>query len=424
MTETRSIGFVVRERLLAATLGICWVVGCAPAEPPAPPPSAPPPPAPIAAPTPAEEQAPAPVAEAPQLPPPVIVKDVGLKTPESVLYVADEDVYLVSNVNGPPGAADGNGFISKVSPEGTVLELKWIDGTKQGTKLDAPKGMAIAGNVLYVADIKWVRLFDRKTGKSLGNVGVGGATFLNDVSPNANGKGVWISDSGLKFGDNGAEPTNSDGVFVVTNMQAKAVKKDKGMGWPNGLLADENGTWVINYGNNELYYLTKDGKKEQAQNLPKGSLDGIVKAQDGSVLVSSWEAKAIYQGKPGAEFKEVVSGVESPADIGYDSKRNRVLVPLFMKDELQFHSLPGGVAAAPTPAPVTTPPAAPGAAPHAPTPVMQDKPASPAAMPAPQSKGPTPAPATPGAKPAPQSKGVMPPVPPATPAPAPAPAKP
>lgn len=425
MTETRSIELVARERLLAATLGICWVLGCTPAEPPAPPPSAPPPPAPIAAPAPADEQSPAPVAEAPKLPPPVIVKDVGLKTPESVLYVPDEDVYLVSNVNGPVTAADGNGFISKISPEGKVIELKWLDGTKPGTKLDAPKGMAIAGTTLYVADIKWVRLFDLKTGKALGNVGVGGATFLNDVSPNTNGKGVWISDSGMKFGEKGAEPTNSDGVFVVTNMQAKAVKKDKSMGWPNGLLADENGTWVINYGNNELYYLTKDGKKEQAQNLPKGSLDGIVKAQDGSVLVSSWEAKAIYQGKPGAEFKEVVSGIESPADIGYDSKRNRVLVPLFMKDELQFHSLPGGVAAAPTPDPVTTPPAAPGATPHAPTPVMQDKPATPAVSPkpAPQSKAPTPTAPAPGATPAPQSKGVMPPAP-ATPAPGPAPAKP
>jgi len=186
----------------------------------------------------------------------VIVKDVGLKTPESVLYVPEEDIYLVSNVNGPATAVDGNGFISKISPDGKVLELKWIDGGKPGTKLDAPKGLAIAGDVLYVADIKWVRLFDRKTGKPIGNVGVGGATFLNDVSPNTNGKGVWISDSGMKFGDKGAEATNSDGVFVVTNMQAKAVKKDKGMGWPNGLLADENGTWVINYGNNELYYLT------------------------------------------------------------------------------------------------------------------------------------------------------------------------
>jgi sugar lactone lactonase YvrE len=362
----------------------------------------------MAAEAPPPEPVAAPVAEAPQLPPPVIVKDVGLKTPESVLYVPDEDVYLVSNVNGPASAVDGNGFISKIAPDGKVIELKWLDGSKPGTKLDAPKGLAIAGNVLYVADIKWVRLFDRKTGKSLGNVGVGGATFLNDVSPNADGKGVWISDSGMKFGDKGAEATSSDGVFLVTNMQAKAVKKDKTMGWPNGLLADENGTWVINYGNNELYYLTKGGKKEQAQNLPKGSLDGIVKAADGSILVSSWEAKAIYQGKPGSEFKEVLSGIESPADIGYDPKRNRVLVPLFMKDELQFHALPGTPASqatlpsTPTPAPAapaTTPPT-PAATPQGKA-VMPPAPATPAAppgktAPAPQAAAPTKAtPATP-----------------------------
>lgn len=387
MREMRSTRLVVRERLLAATVGICWALGCgAPAEPPSAPPPAPPEPAAMTAeaPTPPPAAA-APVAEAPKLLPPVIVKDVGLKTPESILYVPDEDVYLVSNINGPASAVDGNGFISKIAPDGKVVELKWIDGAKAATKLDGPKGLAIAGNILYVADIKWVRLFDRKTGKSLGNVGVGGATFLNDVSPNTDGKGVWISDSGMKFGDKGAEATNSDGVFLVTNMQAKAVKKDKTMGWPNGLLADENGTWVINYGNNELYYLTKAGKKEQAQNLPKGSLDGIVKAGDGSVLVSSWEGKAIYQGKPGSEFKEVLSGIESPADIGYDPKRNRVLVPMFMKDELQFHALPGTPASQAT-LPQSPTPAAPAATPTTPTPqgkaVMPPVPATPAAPPA------------------------------------------
>lgn len=381
--------------IVAVSASTFGVLACAPAESTAPPPQAPPPPAPVAAAPAAAPAAPAQVAEAPKLPPPIIVKDVGLKTPESVLYVPDEDIYLVSNVNGGPSDADGNGFISKIAPDGKVIELKWIDGTKPGVNLDAPKGMAIAGDILYVADIKWVRLFNRKDGKPIGKVGVGGATFLNDVSPMTNGKGVYLSDSGMKFGEKGAEPTNTDGVFLVSNMQAKAVKKDKSMGWPNGLLADENGTWVINYRDAELYYLTKDGKKEKAQNLPKGSLDGIVKADDGSILVSSWEAKAIYQGKPGADFKEVLTGIESPADIGYDPKRNRVLVPLFMKDELQFHTLPGGAAPAAT-APASATPAAAGTpAKPAATPATPATPAAPAAA---GTKPATPAtPATPAA---------------------------
>jgi hypothetical protein len=38
----------------------------------------------------------------------VVVKD-GLATPESVLYDAASDVYIVSNINGAPAAADDNG---------------------------------------------------------------------------------------------------------------------------------------------------------------------------------------------------------------------------------------------------------------------------------------------------------------------------
>jgi hypothetical protein len=50
------------------------------------------------------------------------------RRPESVEYYAAEDVYLVTNINGSPDLADDNGFISKISPEGELLELKWLDG--------------------------------------------------------------------------------------------------------------------------------------------------------------------------------------------------------------------------------------------------------------------------------------------------------
>ena len=57
-------------------------------------------------------------------------------------------------------------------------------------------------------------------------------------------------------------------------------------------------------------------------------LDGIVAVGD-ELLISSWPAKTIYPGKPGGEFKEAFTDLEAPADIGFDSKRNRVLVPRF-----------------------------------------------------------------------------------------------
>jgi hypothetical protein len=53
-----------------------------------------------------------------------------------------------------------------------------------------------------------------------------------------------------------------------------------------------------------------------------------------TLLVSSWESATVYQGTPAGEWKAVVTGVEAPADIGYDSKRKVVLVPRFMTNDV------------------------------------------------------------------------------------------
>ena len=50
-------------------------------------------------------------------------------------------------------------------------------------------------------------------------------------------------------------------------------------------------------------------------------------------------ANAIYRGKPGGDFTPVIENVKSPADIGYDTKRGRVLVPLFESNEVRAYDL-------------------------------------------------------------------------------------
>src|SRR5207245_200099 len=117
------------------------------------------------------------VAGAPMAPPTLV--SGGFQTPESILYEPRSDVYLVSNINGDPTASDGNGFISRVAPDGRILELKWIDGTRPGVRLNAPKGMAVAGDTLYVSDITAIRMFDLRTGAPKGAVVILGSTFLN-----------------------------------------------------------------------------------------------------------------------------------------------------------------------------------------------------------------------------------------------------
>jgi hypothetical protein len=118
------------------------------------------------------------------------------------------------------------------------------------------------------------------------------------------------------------------------------VAKGADLGRPNGVFAPGDGSvWVVTFGSGELYKLGADGKKSDVTKLPKGQLDGVVAVDDGELLVSSWEGSCVYRGKPGGEWKEVVSGVKSPADIGWDSKRKRVLVPLFQGGAIELHEL-------------------------------------------------------------------------------------
>jgi sugar lactone lactonase YvrE len=265
-------------------------------------------------------------------PEPIRVSD-GLMTPESVLYDAEADVYLVSNINGSPLAKDGNGFISRVSPEGKVTDLKWIDGEAEDVTLNAPKGMAVAGGKLYVADIDVVRVFDCKTGAPAGEVAVEGAMFLNDVTPAPTG-GVYVTDSGLEAGTSGLAPTGRGGLFHITaDGSVKAVLAKGKTPALNGVATLGARILLVPFDSNELLE-AKAGALTTLAKLPKGGLDGLVGLPDGRWAVSSWEGKAVYAGALEGPFETLIADVTSPADIGFDSKRARLLVPIFTGNEV------------------------------------------------------------------------------------------
>jgi hypothetical protein len=306
-----------------------------------PPPAAPPAPATLSAPAPAPSPftAPATASAAPPEPPkPVaptpVAKYTGLATPESALYDADNDRYLVSNINGSPFDKDNNGFLSILSPDGQITTLKWIEGGKNKVTLDAPKGLALSKGVLYVADIVTVRMFDAKTGAPKGEVPIAGSTFLNDVTAAPDGK-VYVSDTGVKAG---FEPNGTDAVYVIEKGKAKALAKSTELGRPNGVLWTDKGLLVVTFGTNEVYRLDDKGVKQDVTKTPAGGLDGIVSVGD-SLLVTSWEAQAIFRGKLGGAFEVALPAQKSPADIGYDTKRGRVIVPHFMENTVEVYDL-------------------------------------------------------------------------------------
>jgi sugar lactone lactonase YvrE len=272
--------------------------------------------------------------------PAIEVAKVGLMTPESMLHDERGDVYLVSNINGAPSAKDGNGFISRVSPDGTVAALKWIEGGRNGVTLHAPKGLALHGDTLFASDIDCVRRFNRATGAPVGETCIDQATFLNDVSVAGDGT-VYVSDTGVRIDASGMTPTKTDAVYRIgKDHKAVALVKGTELMNPNGVAAMTDGVIVVPFGGADVWHIDASGAKHPMGRMPAGQLDGVIRLADGTILASSWEGKAVYRMARGGQTSAVVESVASPADIGYDAKRRRLLIPVFTEDRLIVQELP------------------------------------------------------------------------------------
>jgi hypothetical protein len=271
--------------------------------------------------------------------PDVVVADVGFSTPESVLHDAEADVYLVSNVNGSPLEKDGNGFISRIATDGSVLDLKWIDGEAQGVVLHAPKGMAIQDGKLYVADIDCIRIFDAASGASIKGVCLESATFLNDVAPGGSGT-MFFTDSGFRAGAGAFEPSGTDAVYrMLEDQRVVQVRKEPGLGGPNGVAVGSRGIMVATFGSGEVFRLTAEGARTDIMPASQRKFDGIEMLPDGGFMVSSWGDQCVYRVGGDGKVSKVLEGVEAPADIGYDATRNRLLAPLFNANQVIIRPL-------------------------------------------------------------------------------------
>ena len=265
------------------------------------------------------------------------VTNAGFATPESMEYVASQDVYLVANINGSPFAKDDNGFISKVSPEGKVLDLKWIDGASDQIHLNAPKGMVATDEFLFVADIDRVHQFDIQTGQQIASMVFSGVSFLNGLALADEG-GLYVTDSGVAPG---FKPAGTDAVYHVTfDGEITPIYQDSEMGVPNGVVSDGGGLVVVTIFSGEAFRLDAQGQRTELPKPPHNRIDGLLNMGQGRFIVSSWTGQAIYEINAGeGTVTELFGGLTSPADLGLDTKRQRLLIPLFQKDALVIQPL-------------------------------------------------------------------------------------
>lgn len=201
----------------------------------------------------------------------------GFDAPEGAAVGPDGN-YFISNVAGEGSARDGNGFISKVGTDGTVLMQRWAEG------LDAPKGMAVLGDTLYVADNDQVVTFDAHNGTKQDTIAIDGAQFLNDMTV-WNGE-VLVSDSG------------TSSIHRLTPEGPRLLGYSTDWAGINGILGDGDRLLITTM--TEGYLIDLHGT-ETENIIARGMIDadGVGLVPGGGYLVSSWPGQIHYVSEDG-----------------------------------------------------------------------------------------------------------------------------
>jgi hypothetical protein len=266
----------------------------------------------------------------------------GFENPESAKYDSELDVWYVSNVNGSPDAKDGNGYISRLKGDGTMDSLKFIAGGVNGVTLNAPKGMALQGDTLWVADIQSLRGLNRRTGVLVANIDLKGSKFLNDVALGPDG--LYITDTGIEGGASGMKHTGPDRIYRVgPGRQASVALQSDSLAGPNGITWD--GTRqrfiIVPFAGNVVHSWAPGAKTVvPVAGTTKGQLDGVELLDRNRLLMTSWTDSSLFILDQAGTSTPVAGGLPSPADIGIDTKRNRVAVPLLLENRVEFRVLP------------------------------------------------------------------------------------
>ena len=249
--------------------------------------------------------------------------DTTLTTCESALNVPGQGTIFVSCIDGDPTKKDGNGFISKVDATGKIEVLKWSQG-----KLNAPKGMGVLDNTLFVTDIDEFVKIDLNTGKITKKIKVPGAVFLNDVTVAADEKAVYFSDS------------EASTIYRFSNDSVTVWMKDT-IQAPNGLLHMGNKMYVASFQGDFKSVDPASKKVSQVVNGIGGG-DGVVYSKkNNQFLVSNWHGE-VFAITADGQLKKILDTKEAKlnaADIDYNEAKNLVLVPSFFGNKLMAYEV-------------------------------------------------------------------------------------
>ena len=254
------------------------------------------------------------------------VKITGLKMPESALQAKNGTIYI-SEIN--EFGKDGDGQISKVDTKGNV--------TVFATGMDDPKGLAMIGEKLYVADKNRVLEVNKDGTWQVYGAQMafpGTPVFLNDLEADKLGN-LYVSDSGdLKSGGQIYKITKGgEKVSIVVD------SKNPDILAPNGLLFEgRNNLLSVDFESGILYRVNLSTGKTTKLAEGFGGGDGMVKTSAGKIYISSWKDGKVYRVGAGKAHM-VKQGYKAAADIALSNDEKYLMVPDMKAGELDFIEL-------------------------------------------------------------------------------------
>jgi hypothetical protein len=256
----------------------------------------------------------------------------GLDGPESAVLDSGEGVFYVSNVNGEANAADGNGYISKLSQNGEIQEKEWVTG------LNAPKGLALHDGKLYVSDIDELAVIDTASGEITARHKAQGATFLNDVTAHQDGR-VFVSDM------------MQNQIWKLEGDQFEMWLQDEELENPNGLLAEQDRLVVAAWGKPKEDFSTDvpghlkavDYQNKEITSIgpgdPIGNLDGVEPNGQGGYLVTDWFSGGLYDISEDGKAEMVMDLNQGSADHEFVEGDNLAVIPMMMDGTVNAYKM-------------------------------------------------------------------------------------
>ena len=278
-------------------------------------------------------------AQAPPPPAPLWSLSGDFASPESAFYDAASNSVFVSSINGGITEKDGNGYISRLTPDGKMVNAKWVVG------LNAPKGIRGAGGTLWVADVDEVVAIEIASGTITSRVRIDGAQFLNDLATSPDGT-VYTSDS---FGSriyevrNGKASVFVEGADVVESANGLLVDGSRlilGTVGPAGRGGrGPRGGGGPGAGGNLYAFDLKTKERTRLTTDPVGGIDGIEPDGRGGVILTDVIGRRILHVPPSGQVRVLAQLAGGGADFGYVVKRAIAIVPYLNDHKVEAYDL-------------------------------------------------------------------------------------